>query len=130
MPVKDIEKKTDERGWLAEIVKNSDLPKKEFGQVFVTTAKPGINKGGHYHTRKHEYFCVIKGKAEITLKELDKNENVLSTEIVNVDEQDLKLVELLPWVWHAIENTGEEEMVLLVYVDEEFNPEDTDTFRG
>ena len=126
----DIQRKTDERGWLAEIIKAKDLPSPEFGQFFITTAKPGIVKGNHYHTRKHEYFCVMRGKAILTLEELDKkSKKVMKSEDVELDSERLQLVEILPWTNHLIKNTGDSEMWLLVYVSEEFDAKDPDTFR-
>jgi UDP-2-acetamido-2,6-beta-L-arabino-hexul-4-ose reductase len=126
----EIEKKTDERGWLAEILKANFLNKKEFGQFFITTAKPGISKGNHYHTRKHEYFCVIRGQALLTLQDLDhKTKEVMKTEEIELSDRELQCIEILPWTNHIIKNTGTDEMWLLAYVDEQFDPDDPDTSR-
>jgi len=39
----------DERGWLMEILRNDDDIFEKFGQVYMTTAYPGVVKGWHYH---------------------------------------------------------------------------------
>jgi len=123
--IKKLEIKTDQRGWLAEILRRENLhPGREaFGQFFVTTAHPGISKGHHYHLRKHEWFCVIKGRALLVLEDIDTKQR---TEIP-MGEDNMVTVELPLKSAHAIKNTGEDMMYLLAYVDEPFNPEDIDT---
>ena len=56
---------SDHRGSLYEVVKQADA-----GQVFFSTTKPGITRGNHYHTRKMEKFCVVKGNAIIRLRRI------------------------------------------------------------
>jgi UDP-2-acetamido-2,6-beta-L-arabino-hexul-4-ose reductase len=125
MVVRKLDIKTDQRGWLAEILRRENLhPGREaFGQFFVTTAYPGISKGHHYHLRKHEWFCVIKGRALLALEDIDTKQR---TEIV-MGEDNMVTVELPLRSAHAIKNTGQEMMYLLAYTDEPFNPEDSDT---
>ena len=74
--VKILDIKKDDRGWFAEIVRREDVnhPDKPLGQMYVTTANPGQTKGKHYHTRKTEWFCVIKGKGLLTLVDLNTKE--------------------------------------------------------
>jgi UDP-2-acetamido-2,6-beta-L-arabino-hexul-4-ose reductase len=50
----------DDRGAFVEIARLG-IP----GQTSFSTTLPGITRGNHYHTRKHERFAVIKGKALI-----------------------------------------------------------------
>jgi len=125
MGIKKLEIKTDQRGWLAEILRRENLyPGREaFGQFFITTAHPGITKGHHYHLRKHEWFCVIKGRALLVLEDIDTKQR---TEIL-MGEDNMVTVELPLRCAHAIRNTGEDMMYLLAYADEPFNPEDIDT---
>ncbi|MHC4430413.1 MAG: polysaccharide biosynthesis C-terminal domain-containing protein, partial [Planctomycetota bacterium] len=56
---------SDDRGSLFEVVKQENG-----GQVFFSTTKPGITRGNHYHTRKMEKFCVVKGEAVIRLRRI------------------------------------------------------------
>ncbi len=114
-----LEIKQDERGKLVEIFKIPGV-----GQVFYSTTKPGIVRGNHYHTRKKEYFCVIEGNGLIKLKNRETGE-IKETEVSGGKPE---VVEM-PVNWtHNIKNIGENEMKLLVWVNEIFNPEDPDTF--
>ena len=121
----DLEKKADERGWLIEVL-GGDLPKgcKEFGQLHVSVAYPGKVRGNHYHMRKVEWFCVPAGKGLLLLKDRETGE---AREVL-MGINNLKTIKIEPGAIHAIKNIGEEDMVLIVYSNETFHPEDPDTF--
>ena len=121
----ELEKKSDERGWLTEVLRNDQLDGyKEFGQVFVAVAPPGKVRGNHYHNRKIEWFFVPMGTALLLLKDLETEKE----EEVIMGEDHLKTVKITPGIVHAIKNTGDKEMVLLVYTNEPFNPGNPDTY--
>lgn len=125
--IKKLDIKEDSRGWFAEIVRLEDLDNKnkKFGLVYITTAKPGQTKGRHYHTRKVEWFCVIKGLGLLTL--IDKTTN--ERQEIKIGEDNMIAVQIPPNVWHAIANRDKNnDMYLLAYIDEPFNPGDPDTF--
>ena len=121
----DLEKKSDERGWLIEVL-GGDLPEgcKEFGQLHVSVAYPGKVRGNHYHTRKVEWFCVPAGKGLLLLKDCENGE----TREVVMGVENMKTIKIEPGAIHAIKNIGEEDMVLIVYSNESFDPDDPDTF--
>ncbi|MEK7569275.1 MAG: cupin domain-containing protein [Patescibacteria group bacterium] len=109
----------DSRGKLVEIFKVPDV-----GQVFYATSTPGAIRGNHYHTRKKEYFCVIEGRGKIRMRDRhsgEKKEYLVSGDAPEVAEMPLN------WT-HHVENVGEKEMKLIVWVDEVYNPEDPDTY--
>lgn len=114
-----LEKKVDNRGWLAEIVKS-----KEFGQIFVSKTKPGITRGNHYHHTKVEKFIVIQGKAEIKFRNIN-NEEVLS---YVVDGEELRVLDIPVGYTHSITNIGTDELITLFWSNEIFNQEAPDTF--
>jgi UDP-2-acetamido-2,6-beta-L-arabino-hexul-4-ose reductase len=108
----------DARGTFYEILKTLDS-----GQLSISTTKPRITRGNHYHNTKNEKFLVIKGKALIELRD------VFSKEIIqyNVSGNYLEIVEMIPGYTHNITNTGDEEMVLLIWANENYNPKAPDT---
>ena len=114
-----VDLKTDDRGWLFELVKSDAA-----GQIFVSKTKPGITRGHHYHDSKVEKFCVIKGTGVIRFR------HVLEDEILSysVDDQSIQIVDIPPGLTHSIENTGDEEMITLFWANEIFDPEKPDTF--
>ena len=121
----DLDKKSDERGWLIEVL-GGELPEgcEEFGQLHVSVAYPGKVRGNHYHTRKVEWFCVPAGQGLLLLKDQETGE----TQEVIMGVNDLKTIKIQPGTIHAIKNIGENDMVLIVYANESFDPEDPDTY--
>ena len=121
----DLDKKSDERGWLIEVL-GGELPEgcEEFGQLHVSVAYPGKVRGNHYHTRKVEWFCVPAGQGLLLLKDKETGE----TQEVIMGVNNLKTIKIQPGTIHAIKNIGEDDMVLIVYANESFDPKDPDTY--
>ncbi|MFK5982667.1 MAG: NAD-dependent epimerase/dehydratase family protein [Flavobacteriaceae bacterium] len=114
-----LTKHSDDRGSFVETVKlNSG------GQVSFSTTVPGITRGNHYHTRKAERFAVIKGKARIELRKIGTHE-ILSFEL---DGENPSFVDMPIWYTHNITNIGEEELYTIFWINEQYNPEDGDTY--
>lgn len=120
----ELSTKEDDRGFLFEVLRRKEVGNVFFGHLLVSVAHPGQSKGGHYHKKKHEWFCVIKGEAILTVVD---NKTGESLEIAMGDHARV-LVKLYPFCTHTIMNTGKEDMYLLAYTDKPFNPADQDTF--
>ena len=114
-----LDKKEDNRGWLAELVKSP-----QFGQMFVSKTHPGITRGNHWHHTKTEKFIVIQGKAAIRFRKLDEDKVI---EYI-VDGEKPQVLDIPPGYTHSIENIGEYEVITLFWSNEMFNPEKTDTY--
>lgn len=117
-PVKFIQH-TDPRGAFVEVIRLGIG-----GQCSFSTTVPGITRGNHFHTRKIERFAVIKGKALIQLRKIDSDE-VLNFEL-NGNEP--AYVDMPIWYTHNIKNIGDEELYTIFWINEPFNPEDSDTY--
>ena len=111
--------KTDDRGWLFEMVRAPG-----FGQIFVSTTKPGITRGDHYHDTKVEKFCVIKGRGVIRFRGMG-GDDILAYQ---VSDEQIAIVDIPPGYTHSIENSGEGEMITLFWANEIFRPEAPDTY--
>jgi len=117
-PVKLV-KHSDPRGSFVETVKLE-----MGGQVSFSTTVPGITRGNHYHTRKIERFAVIKGKALIQLRRIGSDE-VLD---FYLDGDEPAFVDMPVWYTHNIKNIGEEELLTIFWINEFFDPNDSDTY--
>ena len=117
----EMDSKEDNRGNFIELIKS-----KTFGQVSVSGSRKGIIRGNHYHNTKNEKFCVIKGKAVIKLR------NILDDKIISyyVSDKKIEIVDIPPGYTHSIENLtgGDGEMILLIWANEIFDPENPDTY--
>ena len=108
----------DIRGTFYEVLKTIDS-----GQISVSTTKPGVTRGNHYHNTKSEKFLVLKGKALIELR------NIFSNKVIKyyVSGEELEVVEMIPGYTHNITNIGDEEMILLIWASENYDSKKPDT---
>ncbi len=109
----------DERGWLFELAKSQ-----QFGQIFVSQTKPGYVRGEHWHHTKVERFCVIQGQGEIFFRE-PGTDRIYSHKIAG---DKVQVVDIPVGVVHAIENTGQDDMLLVIWANEIFDKEAPDTY--
>lgn len=114
-----LELKKDNRGDLFEWIKSED-----FGQIFVSTTKPGITRGNHYHHTKTEKFLVIRGEAEIGFRQIDSDQTIT----YNVSGTEPTVVDIPTGYTHNITNTGESELITLFWANEIFDAERPDTY--
>lgn len=109
----------DERGIFVEMLKTKDS-----GQFSFFTAHPGITRGGHYHHTKTEKFLVIKGDARFRFR------HILTDEVFCVDTSGKipTIVETVPGWSHDITNHGDDELIVMLWANEIFDPTAPDTF--
>ena len=113
-------KHSDDRGELVEAVRGAGGET----QVFFSSTKPGFTRGNHYHLRKVERFLVLNGQASIRLRRLFTDEVIE----FNVNGETPAIIDM-PTLWtHSITNTGDRDLLTLFYADDEFNPDDPDTY--
>ena len=110
----------DARGSFTELIKT-----KNCGQVSVNISKPGITKGQHWHHTKWEFFIVVSGHGLIQMRKIG-TEDVLNFE---VSGDKIEAIHMLPGYTHNIINLSEtEDLVTVMYANEEFDPSKPDTF--
>lgn len=111
----------DDRGRLVETVRVHGGQ----GQTFVSTTKPGITRGDHFHLSKIERFVVLAGRARINLRPAC-GDRVVSFEVSG----DSPVAVDMPTTWvHNIVNIGQDELVTLFWTHCLFDPHAPDTFR-
>jgi UDP-2-acetamido-2,6-beta-L-arabino-hexul-4-ose reductase len=120
----DLQQRADNRGVLAEFIKTAGA-----GQIFVSTTKPGIVRGNHYHHTKVEKFLVLVGEGEVRFRQIGSREGQAADEVVRigVSGSDLRVVDIPPGYTHCIQNVGDTDMVTLFWASEVFDPARPDT---
>lgn len=122
LPEKDfsypLKMNVDNRGSFTEFIKSKDR-----GQVSVNISKPGITKGNHWHDTKNEKFLVVSGEGVIRFRKVDSEEIIE----YKVSGEKLEVIDIPVGYTHSIINTGERDMVTIMWVNEIFNPEKPDT---
>ena len=116
----DLKMNCDARGSFTELMKTANC-----GQFSVNVSKPGITKGQHWHHTKWEFFIVVSGKALIQQRRIGSDE-VLNFE---VSGDKIQAVHMLPGYTHNIINLSDtEDLVTLMWANEQFDPCKPDTF--
>ena len=113
----------DNRGWFLKVIngKEADLPK-HTGEIYLTLAKPGEMKGGHYHPIANEWFTLIQGTCVLKLEDVETKECLE----IELDSQELVTIYVPCGVAHGFFNTSlEQDFILIAYSDELFDPADT-----
>ena len=111
----------DARGVFVEMLKTPDA-----GQFSFFTAHPGITRGGHYHHSKTEKFLVIKGHARFGFRHMLTDE----LHYLETKGEQPQIVETVPGWTHDITNIGTEEMVVMLWANEIFDPANPDTIAS
>ena len=113
------EMRVDDRGSFTELVKTPDR-----GQVSVNIAKPGVTKGNHWHNTKNEKFIVVAGEAIIRFRQIGTDriiEYAVSGDLITI-------VDIPVGYTHNITNSGDTDMVFIIWCNEVFDPDRPDTF--
>jgi UDP-2-acetamido-2,6-beta-L-arabino-hexul-4-ose reductase len=114
-----LNSRTDARGSFTEFLKTP-----ERGQVSVNVAKPGVTKGNHWHHTKTEKFLVVSGRGVIRFRKIGE---AAVTEY-QVSGEKLEVLDIPTGYVHSITNTGELDLVTVMWADEVFDPINPDTF--
>lgn len=110
----------DDRGSFTELLKTEKC-----GQFSVNISKPGITKGQHWHHTKWEFFIVVAGHGLIQQRKVGTDE-VINFE---VSGDKIEAVHMLPGYTHNIINLSDtENLVTLMWANEQFDPNHPDTF--
>jgi UDP-2-acetamido-2,6-beta-L-arabino-hexul-4-ose reductase len=111
----------DHRGTFVEMLKTRDS-----GQFSFFTAHPGVTRGGHYHHSKTEKFLVIKGRALFKFRHMQSRE----LHSIVTDGSKAEIVETVPGWTHDITNISDEELVVMLWANEIFDPLLPDTIAS
>jgi UDP-2-acetamido-2,6-beta-L-arabino-hexul-4-ose reductase len=114
----EVPQHADPRGVFVEMLKTADS-----GQFSYFTARPGVTRGGHYHHTKTEKFLVITGEALFRFRHL------LTDELVEFRTSGTtpQVVDTIPGWSHDITNVGYDEMVVMLWANENFDRQKPDT---
>lgn len=114
-----LEEKRDDRGSFTEFLKTTGN-----GQVSVNVVRPGITKGNHWHHSKNEKFLVVKGKGLFRFRKWGET----SVTEYHTDDQKLQVIDIPTGYVHNIINEGEEDLIVLIWANETFDPACPDTW--
>ncbi|MBI4712006.1 MAG: dTDP-4-dehydrorhamnose 3,5-epimerase family protein [Planctomycetes bacterium] len=128
--VKKLNPIPDERGRVMEILRSDDPFFKKFGQMYVTTAYPGVVKAWHYHKIQTDYFSVVAGMMKVVL--YDPRPGSPTKGEVNeffMGIYNPMLLVIPPMVYHGFKCISEKEAIMLNCPSEPYNHKKPDEYR-
>ncbi len=120
----------DERGRLVEILRADDEIFGKFGQVYVTSAYPGVVKAWHYHKRQTDHMAVVRGMMKVVL--YDDREGSSTRGMVNeffMGDHNPMLLKVPAGVMHGFKCVGEHEALVVNVPDEVYHYDRPDEYR-
>jgi len=111
----------NDTGSFQELAHSSDV---KFGQLSMLKVNIGGIRGGHYHKRKEEWFCCIRGRCQMDIVKDGTTRSI----ILDGDKSEFVLIS--PYEKHTVVNAGCLQVCeLLIIASEDYKPEDSDTFK-
>lgn len=121
---------TDDRGYLVEILRETDPHFDRFGQAYVSFMRRGYVKAWHTHRKQTDRFYVVAGTAKIGLWDgrTDSPTHGQYQTVVLGEHATEMLLAIPPGVWHGVMALSE--TVHLVNLPTEvYNPDQPDELR-
>lgn len=112
-----------ETGFFQELARWDDV---DFKQLSLLSINPDCSRGGHYHSYKREWFCCVVGEGVLELRNVNTGEE----ESISLSISDRRFIEVNPYWRHTVVNeSGMFPLIVLIIIDEEFDPENPDTYQ-
>ena len=128
--VKQLKVLADERGRLMEIMRADDELFLGFGQVYITTAYPGVVKAWHYHKLQDDLWVCASGMIRAGLYDLrEGSPTYRQTQEVYLGEYNPILLRIPVGVAHGYKVVGNQPALLIYFVTTPYNREQPDEYR-
>lgn len=116
-----LDKFLDSRGWslndvFAKVSSFETDSSMEKCQINISNIFPGRIKAWHRHEHQTDYFCVVKGNAQVGV-----SEDSLHTKKIFIGEDNPIVVRIPPGVMHGIKSIGGESCTLVYFVTNKYN---------
>ena len=128
--VKQLKVIPDERGRLMEVLRADDPVFIKFGQVYMTTAYPGVVKAWHFHKKQYDNFVCLKGMMKVVL--YDSRDGSPTKGEVNeffLGEHNHILLQIPPLVYHGFKCISDTEAMIVNCCTEMYNRAEPDEYR-
>ena len=128
--IKKLKAIPDERGRLMEMLRTDDEVYEKFGQVYMTSAYPGVVKAWHYHKLQSDNFVVVAGMMKVVL--FDSREDSPTKGEVNeffLGEHNPILLHIPKFVYHGFKCISDKEAVVINTTTEPYRYDSPDEYR-
>jgi len=105
--VKPLRRIPDERGFIMHMLRADDPEFEQFGEIYFSTAYPGVIKGWHLHSKMTLNYAVVLGMIKLVLYD-DRETSPTRGEIQEIftGQENYQLVQIPPHVWNGYKAIG------------------------
>jgi dTDP-4-dehydrorhamnose 3,5-epimerase len=120
----------DERGYLMEILRETDPHFQHFGQVYVSKNYPGVIRAWHHHEKQTDVWAVVSGMIKVALYDVRRHSPTHGEvqEVFMGDDHPVVLV-IPVGVLHGYKTIGGAPSLLLNFADHVYDPAAPDELR-
>ncbi len=120
----------DDRGFLIEVLKETDQTFRPIKQTTYTETYPGVIKAFHWHRKQWDFWFVVRGMAQVVLYDLRDNSSTKGeTNVFYLGEKNLAVLAIPPGVAHGYRVLGNRSVGLFYHTSEAYNSENPDEER-
>lgn len=111
--VKPLRRIPDERGFIMHMLRADDPDFERFGEIYFTTAYPGVIKAWHMHKEMTLNYAVVVGMIKLALYD-DRVDSPTRGEIQElfIGQENYQLVKIPPLVWNGFKTIGTQMVIL------------------
>jgi len=97
----------------------------KFGEVYFSTAYPGVVKGWHIHKKMTLNYAVVSGIIKLVLYD-DRDKSKTKGKLVEIftGENNYSLITIPPMVWNGFKGIGTKTAIVANYTDIVHDPEE------
>lgn len=127
---KKLIKHCDDRGFLAELVRDDEGLLSRFGQATLSVSYPGVIKAFHYHEKQDDLWFFPSGNAQVVLHDLrESSETKGETDVYYMGEHNPMVLLIPKGVAHGYRVLGQTPATILYLTTESYDPDHPDEKR-
>lgn len=127
---KNLIKFCDDRGFFAELVRESDGILEKFAQASVSMSYPGVIKAFHYHDYQDDLWYFPSGNAQVVLHDLRKNSPTIGmTDVYYLGEENPIILLIPKGVAHGYRVLGTKPATIIYFTTQEYDQNNPDEKR-
>ncbi len=128
--LKKINLNLDDRGFLAEVLKETDSLFQTIKQTSYSETYPGVIKAFHWHKKQWDFWFVVKGMAQVVLYDLrQKSLSRGETNVFYLGDKNLALLAIPPGVAHGYRVLNDEPVGLFYHTTQAYDANHPDEER-
>jgi len=128
--IKPLVKYCDDRGYLAELIRDDEGLLSRFGQATISMSYPGVIKAFHYHEKQDDLWFFPSGNAQVVLHDLRTTSKTKGkTDVYYMGEHHPILLLIPKGVAHGYRVLGNKPATILYFTTISYDANNPDEHR-